>query len=71
MLVITAFFVFLGVVSTEYQRFVRFHPEMLFLMLVIYIASMCSLLCCESVARNVPINYIVLLLMTISQSYIL
>lgn len=70
MLLITAGFVTLGFISKDYQFFIRAHPEVAVLMIIVYFTTLCALMCC-GYAKKVPINYILLLIMTLAQSYTL
>ena len=68
-LTITALFVTVGAVSESYQNFVRENLIVFVLAIIGYIASLITLFCCRGVARTVPLNYILLGLLTLCMSY--
>ena len=65
-LTFTALFVTIICSSQKYKLFVKTHIGLYFLMVIINIATLITLACFQSIARNVPINYILLAVFTFS-----
>lgn len=53
------------------QQFVRNHPELWWIALIVMIVTLISMACCTSVRRKAPMNFIFLGLFTLAQSFLL
>lgn len=68
-LMVTSLFIVIGAVSTSYQEFVKNNLAVFIIAIIGYIACIITLFCCRGVARKVPINYILLSILTLCMSY--
>ena len=69
-LLITTIFTLISCVSTSMQQFYLAHSGLFFIMVIIEITISVILTCCTSYGRQVPHNYILLLVFTLAESYI-
>jgi FtsH-binding integral membrane protein len=65
----TATIVALAVQIEDSQEWMMNHTWIFWVSLVLDMVIICSLSCCENLARKVPTNYILLLVFTLCQSY--
>lgn len=70
-LLVTFGLVALFVFHEPTKRFVNQHHELFWISLVVLVVTMIALVCCESVRRNSPMNFIFLALFTLAQSFLL
>ena len=69
-LVITAIFVIFSVKSVSFAMFLITHPVLLIITALVSIICIYALACYSQVSRSVPINYILLLVFTLCESYL-
>ena len=69
-LVVTAIFVALSVFKLSYKQFLQHNVWLLYVAIVLSLASMYSMIYVRSLARTVPINFILLAVFTLSESYL-
>ncbi len=55
--------------DNAYGNFVRDYPLMIWMAFAVSICTMCAVLCSKTVARRVPLNYIILFIFTLAESY--
>ncbi len=60
----------LSMTKNGYSDFIKDYPGLIWLAFVLEIAAMCAVLCNKTLARSVPVNYILLLIFTLALSYI-
>ena len=68
-LLVTSGFVIMGCYYEPYEQFIRENMWLMITCLVVYFVSFYALLCVRSLARKVPVNYILLGLFTLAMSY--
>lgn len=68
-LILTSIFILIGAVSQSYRNFVEDNLAVYILAVVGYIACTITLFCCRGVARKVPMNYVLLVILTLCMSY--
>ena len=54
----------------EYKQFLTDHYYLTFVALIVYLASVIALFCFRGLSQSVPINYILMTLLTIAMSYL-
>lgn len=64
-------FICLCVYHSGTQRFLKGHPELLWVAIAVLFVTMIAMACCESVRRTAPTNFIFLGLFTLAQSFML
>ena len=69
-LLINIGFIFAGIQIPAFRNVLKFNILLLVLAIVINITTLCFLICSRKAARSVPINYILLLVFTVSESYL-
>ena len=69
-LIITSVFVSFSKIFASYKNFLVFHAWLLIPAFIIYMACMYSIVYSKTCARKVPLNFILLSLLTLSMSYI-
>jgi len=69
-LCLTAAIVMLGVLNMQVKLFMLTNPAIAIVCAVVAIISMYALACYPSVARSVPLNYIMLTIFTLSEAYL-
>jgi|688.fasta_scaffold619229_1 FtsH-binding integral membrane protein len=67
-LLLTSFFVLIGVLSEEYRVFLLVNFWVIILCALFSIITMIMLVCCKSMARRVPTNYILLTVFTLCEA---
>ncbi|XP_077290207.1 protein lifeguard 1-like isoform X4 [Arctopsyche grandis] len=70
-LVITFGFVALFLLHKPTQKYVREHPALWWIALVVMIVTLISMACCSSVRRKAPMNLIFLTLFTLAEAFML
>lgn len=70
-LLITMGFIALFTFHDGTIKWVSRYPWLIFLALGVYLVTIIAMSCCTNVRRNAPMNYIFLILFTISQSFLL
>jgi FtsH-binding integral membrane protein len=70
-LLVTSFFVLATVFNEGYRNWQKKNSWLLFICLVINIATLIALYCFRNVCKKVPRNYIVLFIFTASESYMI
>ena len=68
-LTLTALFIVIGAVSESYRNFVENNFAVYVLSIIGYIACIIALVCCRSLGRKVPTNYILLTILTVCMAY--
>jgi FtsH-binding integral membrane protein len=68
---ITTLVIYYAITSKTLQIFMVTNPSFVYLCLAGVIFTEIPILCCQSVAHKVPLNYILLLIFTLCESYIL
>lgn len=66
---ITLAFIALFLYHKPTQRFVANHPELFIIAIVVFIVVMIALACCGDLRRKTPVNYILLILFTLAESF--
>lgn len=69
-LLITFFFVLIAFLSDSFQQFQRDNVWLVIVCAVVTLITIYALACYRKIARSVPINYILLLVFTLAESYI-
>lgn len=69
-LILTTFMCFLSITSQSYAKFQNTHPALLWVALIGSIIVILAICCIPGMSRTVPTNYILLLLFTIFEGYI-
>lgn len=67
-LLITTAFVGLSIKNSEYNTFISNNPAIAILAIIVNITTAYALICYKSLARRVPLNYILLSLFTITEA---
>ena len=70
-LLITTLLIYYAMCSKTLQIFMVSNPSFIYLCLAGVIFTEIPILCCQSAAHKVPLNYILLLIFTLSESYII
>lgn len=68
-LFITTIFCIFSMTSKSFKEFMLFHRGLFYLMLFILIVFPILIVCCQGLMRQVPQNYIILLIFTLAESY--
>ncbi|XP_017780361.1 PREDICTED: protein lifeguard 1-like isoform X3 [Nicrophorus vespilloides] len=68
---VTLAFISLMVYHKSTRIFVRSHPELMIVAIIIFIVSLIALSCCGELRRRSPTNYIFLTLFTLAESFML
>lgn len=68
-LVLTSIFVMIAALNDEVNMFLRKNLVLLIVSLVVSLITIYSLFCYKQVARTVPWNYVLLLIFTLAESY--
>lgn len=66
----TALFTLIPFLSPSFRLFMTKNVGLLYTLLVVGLVIECALVCCISVARKVPLNYILLFTFTATEAYI-
>ena len=70
-LLITTGVIYFSITSKFFYQFILSNPSMLYLCIIGVLLTEIPILCCQSVAQKVPLNYILLLIFTLCESYIM
>ena len=70
-LLITTGVIYYSITSKFFYQFIAYNPSMLCLCLAGVLLTEISILCCQSVAQKIPLNYILLLIFTLCKSYLM
>ena len=68
---ITTISIYFAVTSKSIQQFMVLNPGLIYIFLFGSIFTEIPIVCCHSVANRVPLNYILLLIFTICESYLM
>ncbi|TNV76250.1 hypothetical protein FGO68_gene13632 [Halteria grandinella] len=69
-LVLTSLITFAPTYDATLRLWLREHPSLLWTCFALTLATQCCILCVRELARKVPLNYILLLTFTLSESYV-
>lgn len=70
-LLVTLSFIALVFYHAPTRQYIAEHPMIFILALVAFLVSMCGLACCGDVRRKAPMNYILLAVFTLAESFLL
>ena len=70
-LLITTIVIYFAVTLQNFQQFILSSPGIVYLCLAGVIFTEIPIMCCQSVAQAVPFNYILLIIFTLCESYLL
>lgn len=70
-LLITFVFALLGTMHEPTQQFIEENPALKWIAIIIIFSTIISLMCCQSLSRQIPINYILLIIFTLAESYMI
>ena len=70
-LLITTIVIYFAITSKNLQYFMASSPALIYLALAGALLSEIPIICCQSVAQTVPLNYILLLIFTLCESYLI
>lgn len=70
-LLVTFIFALVGTIHEPTKQFIEENPALKWIAIIIVFGTIISLMCCQNLSREVPINYILLIIFTLAESYII
>jgi len=70
-LLVTLLFVAMATFHTNTKNYIKSHPGLSFIAIIITLGTFIAFTCCQNLRRKSPTNYIVLFVFTLAESFLL